>query len=73
MPPTTLEEAIAKHAVLDSGDVSAAADFIRVCLHLDPARRPSAEELLSHPWVVGADAMEDYRPVPEKFRTKKLP
>ena len=65
----TLEEALAKHDVLDPDDVSAAADFIRVCLHLNPARRPSAEKLLTHPWVVGAYVMENYRPVPEKFRT----
>jgi serine/threonine protein kinase len=69
--PTTLEEAIAKHDVLDPDDASAAADFIRSCFHLNPPRRPSAEELLSHQWVVGADSMDNYRPVPEKFRTIK--
>ena len=69
MAPTTLEEALAKHDGLDPDDVPAAADFLRACLHLNPARRSSAEELLSHPWVVSADAMENYRPVPEKFRT----
>lgn len=26
-------------------------DFIRSLLHIDPNRRPSAEEALEHPWI----------------------
>lgn len=26
-------------------------DFIRSCLIIDPMKRPTAEELFSHPWI----------------------
>ncbi|GAA5917268.1 hypothetical protein JCM8208_006845 [Rhodotorula glutinis] len=29
-------------------------DFIRQCLHIDPEQRPTAEELMTHPWIMEA-------------------
>jgi serine/threonine protein kinase len=31
-------------------------DFLALCLHRDPARRPAATALLTHPWVAQAAA-----------------
>ena len=31
-----------------------AAEFIRTCLRLDPAQRPTSEELEDHDWLSGA-------------------
>lgn len=28
-----------------------ARDFIALCTHVDPRRRPTAAELLQHPWI----------------------
>ena len=36
---------------LSEADATAAGAIIRTCLHLDPDRRPSADELLGHPWI----------------------
>ena len=36
---------------------SLAKRFIELCLHPDPALRPSAEEALLHPWLAGAGAV----------------
>lgn len=27
-------------------------DFIEACLNIDPVERPSAQELMEHPWIV---------------------
>ncbi|GJN88041.1 hypothetical protein Rhopal_000997-T1 [Rhodotorula paludigena] len=29
-------------------------DFLKACLNIDPEQRPTAEELMSHPWIVDA-------------------
>jgi hypothetical protein len=36
---------------LPAGTSAACADFVRAALTQDPARRPSAAELLAHPWI----------------------
>ena len=61
--PITLEKAIANYNVLRPDDVGPAADFIRACLHLDPALRPTAAELAEHPWILGGLMCADYREV----------
>jgi serine/threonine protein kinase len=40
---------------------SPAADFIRACLHLDLSLRPTAQELMEHPWIMGGLMCADYR------------
>ncbi|GBF99604.1 hypothetical protein Rsub_12068 [Raphidocelis subcapitata] len=50
------------------GSVSdALRDFVRACLATDPKRRPSAEQLLAHPFVTGAagGAAPQQQPTPE--------
>lgn len=42
-----------------------ARDFVRSCLTLDPHRRPTAEQLLSHKWL--ADATPHFVPDPESL------
>lgn len=39
-----------------TGISAAAADFINACLKHNMAERPTAAELLQHPWVAAADA-----------------
>ena len=59
--PLTLEQAIANYNVLRPDDVAPAAEFIRTCLHLDPALRPTADELQEHEWLSGALFCNNYR------------
>jgi hypothetical protein len=61
--PITLEQAITNYNVLRPDDAGPAVDFIRACLHLGPALRPTAEELLQHPWIMGGMMCADYREV----------
>ncbi|KAG5635952.1 hypothetical protein H0H81_009577 [Sphagnurus paluster] len=49
--PKTLEAAIAEHRTVNKNDVDPVAAFIRRCLTLDPAERPSAAELLKDEWL----------------------
>lgn len=35
---------------------ASARDFLQLCLHRDPAQRPSAQQLLQHPWLAGCSA-----------------
>jgi serine/threonine protein kinase len=37
----------------------AARDFLAACLHRDPESRPSAKELLQHPWLLGASSLAE--------------
>lgn len=37
---------------LFAGEPSAASDFVRICTHADPARRPTVSQLLQHPLLV---------------------
>ena len=59
----SLEQAIANYKVLRPDDIGPAAEFIRACLHLDPALRPTSAELGLHPWIQGGAMCADYREV----------
>ncbi|GBE83460.1 hypothetical protein SCP_0505090 [Sparassis crispa] len=52
--PGSLESALGNYKILDEKDIKPAAEFIRSCLHLDPSKRPSAEELQLAPWLEDA-------------------
>jgi serine/threonine-protein kinase SRPK3 len=49
-----IHQAICNHVALPPEDSKAAAEFIAACLHLDSSRRPSASDLVHHPWLEGA-------------------
>jgi hypothetical protein len=51
------------YKVLHPDDVAPAAQFIRLCLRLDPAQRLTAEELAVDDWFLGAKGYLNYRPV----------
>lgn len=47
-----IDSAISTPATLIEGTVSDdLADFVRLCTHVDPEKRPKAVELLEHPWI----------------------
>jgi serine/threonine protein kinase len=56
-----IKSAISNYDVLAEDDIASAAEFIAACLSLDPASRPSAHDLMYHPWVRDADWCRDYR------------
>jgi len=59
--PLTIEQAIANDNILRPDDVQLAAEFIRTCLHLDPAQRPTAIQIQGHEWLAGALFCNNYR------------
>jgi serine/threonine protein kinase len=56
-----ITSAISNYSALAADDVAPAAEFIAACLSLDPSSRPSASDLMHHPWVKDADWCRDYR------------
>ena len=50
-PHYSIEEALAQYDVGHTADVEIISDFIRQCLRLNPAERPTAEELSRHEWI----------------------
>jgi serine/threonine-protein kinase SRPK3 len=51
--PHNLEDRIADYKHLNKADIASAAIFMRRCLTIDPAVRPSALELLDDEWLRG--------------------
>jgi len=49
--PTNLEEILYGLGTVQADDVPGAAAFMRRCLALDPASRPSAQQLLNDKWL----------------------
>ena len=58
-----VEKAISNYKLpgLSPNDIKEAAAFITTCLALDPSKRPLASELVNHPWLKGAESLDDYR------------
>ncbi|KAF8960258.1 kinase-like domain-containing protein [Flammula alnicola] len=50
---STLEDRLAANDKLSPKDMALTASFLRLCLALDPAERPTASELYSNKWVKG--------------------
>ncbi|GJE90011.1 kinase-like protein [Phanerochaete sordida] len=48
-----LEDALANYKTLIDDEVGPAAEFIKACIRLEPADRPTAEALQAHPWLTG--------------------
>jgi serine/threonine-protein kinase SRPK3 len=61
MHQLSITKALSNYNVLPPDDIPPAAEFIAACLHLDPSQRPSARDLIRHPWVIGAKYCRDYR------------
>lgn len=61
--PISIEQRIASQNVLQAQDIGTAADFIRDCLRLDPAQRPTAAEAAVHPFLLGATFCANYREI----------
>ncbi|GJE90013.1 kinase-like protein [Phanerochaete sordida] len=49
--PVPLQDALNNYKTITADEAKAAAVFIRECLHLEPAARWSARQLLEHPWL----------------------
>lgn len=49
--PIALRDAIINYGTVDEKEGTEAANFIAECLHLDPAARWTASQLLAHPWM----------------------
>ncbi|KAF5317281.1 hypothetical protein D9611_003801 [Ephemerocybe angulata] len=52
--PTSVEARLSSRGFISEAEVKLAADFIGQCLKVEPANRPSAEDLLGHTWLYGA-------------------
>lgn len=50
--PVPIEKAFATYKVLTERQCEQASAFIRACLTLDPAERPSATQLARHEWLL---------------------
>ncbi|THH11300.1 hypothetical protein EW146_g8092 [Bondarzewia mesenterica] len=61
LAPVGIEATLKDVSNLADHDIPAAAEFIRACLHLDPDDRPTANQLLHHQWMNGANVCQDYR------------
>jgi len=59
-PAVSLEEKLRREADLSEKDITSTAEFLHACFSLDPATRPSAIELVVHPWVLCVE--ESYNP-----------
>lgn len=53
MPPAALRPAGLRLPFSPSAQAMGLASFLQAALHLDPARRATAAELLDHPWLEG--------------------
>jgi serine/threonine protein kinase len=51
----SFELALRNQDILDEPDVLSTAALMKKCLHLDPADRASADDLLKDPWFAGID------------------
>jgi serine/threonine-protein kinase SRPK3 len=60
--PVGIEATLKDVSDLADCDINPAAEFIRACLRLDPDDRPTAAQLLEHPWMKGAEVCQNYRP-----------
>ena len=55
MQPTTLERLVhLGNPELDGEEVREFAAFLEAVMKVDPATRPTAEDLLAHPWIIGS-------------------
>ncbi|KAK5113108.1 hypothetical protein LTR62_003687 [Meristemomyces frigidus] len=55
VPPHELREAIINAPRLKGGDYSdGLRDFVAFCLNVDPRARPTAEQVLQHPYIAGS-------------------
>ena len=52
--PSSLEEILASVGVVNPSDLPHITAFLRRCLAIDPAARPSVLELLNDPWLSDA-------------------
>lgn len=60
--PVDIVNTIADYTVLLESEIAPAAAFIKSCLHLNPSERPSAHDLVRHPWVSEAYMCCCYNP-----------
>lgn len=51
IPKITLESRISSRGVIQADDIPGIIGFLQKCLILDPVRRPTAGDLISHEWL----------------------